>query len=473
MRAVRILVVVLILVGVAVALALNLGPKEAVRIEVQTERARVEPITQVVTASGKIRPERQVNVAADVGGYIRQITVKEGDAVEAGQLLVQIDPEIYVAAVLASDAGARTAQAQLALAQAGLERTRGEEERVRGLYAKDLTSKSVLERARADLAIAQAEVDAAQGRLLQAQAGLDRARKDLKKCTITAPLAGTVVVLNKEPGERASGGDFREDILMTIADLSSMEVEVEVGEREVVLISEGDEAEIEADAFTGKPIPGRVKEIGNAGITKNPGTEAEVTSFRVVVQVLETPLRIRPQMSATVRMQTDHRDATLTVPIQSVCLRRPSELAPEEKAGEGEAKAGEGEAKAGEGEARAGEGEARAGEGEAKAGLGGFKREEPVEVVFLVEDGVARARRVKTGLSSDTRIEILEGLGEGLEVVSGPYRALAKDLQDGALVRLPKPAAGARAGPGGPAAPGGGRVPGKDLGRGGRGGKKG
>ncbi|HSA24860.1 MAG TPA: efflux RND transporter periplasmic adaptor subunit, partial [Myxococcota bacterium] len=273
MKIFRILVVLLILVGVAVAVVVNLGPKDPVRIEVQTEVARVEPITQVVTASGKIRPEKEVQVAADVGGYIRQLTVKEGDQVTAGQLLVQIEPEIYAARVQEVEAAAKTAQAQVALAEASLVRIRGEEERVRGLYAKDLTSKSALEKAQAELTIGQAQVDSARGQLLQAQATLDKARKDLKKCTITSPLNGTVVLLNKEAGERASGGDFREDIIMTVSDLSSMEVEVEVGEREVVLISEGDEAEIEADAFAGKPIPGRVKEVGSAGITKNPGTE--------------------------------------------------------------------------------------------------------------------------------------------------------------------------------------------------------
>jgi HlyD family secretion protein len=444
MKIVRILAVVAVLAGVAVAVGLNLGPKEPVSIQVQTERARVEPITQVVTATGKIRPERQVQVAADVGGYIRQLSVKEGDSVQAGQLLAQIDPEIYAARVLEGQAAEKTAQAQLTLAGATLERVRGEVERVRGLFAKDLTSRSALEKAQADLAIAEAQVEGARGQLLQAQAALDRARKDLKKCTITSPLAGTVVALNKEAGERASGGDFREDILMTVADLSSMEVNVEVGERDVVLISAGDEVEIDADAFPGQTIAGRVKEIGNAGITKNPGTEAEVTNFRVVIQVGESALGIRPEMSATVRIRVDHKAEALTVPIQSVGLRRPSELEEQEPV----------------------PGEEADPTPPRDAARAGGQREEPVEIVFVVEGGRALARRVKTGLSSDARIEILQGLEADAEVVTGPYRALAKDLQSGALVRGTEPIGGPGRGPG----TGAGRpMPGKKLGGGGRG----
>ncbi len=421
----RIVFGLLLLGGIAAVVILNLGPKEKVKIQVQTEKARVEPITQVVTASGKIRPETEVKVTADVGGYIRKLTVREGDRVEEGQLLVEIDPQIYLARVMEGRAAAYTAQANQALAEASLERARGEAKRVRGLHAKDLTSRAELERAQAGLSIGQAEVDAARGRLMQAQAALDKVRKDLAKCTIAAPISGTIILLNKEQGERASGGDFREDIIMHVADLSSMEVEVEVGERDVVLISDEDEVEIEVDAYPGEKIPGHVKEIANAGVTRNQWTESEVTNFRVVIQVGGTDKKLRPQMSATVKIRTDHKDRALTVPIQSVTLRRPSEIV-DQQPGPGQ-EGGEGEG------ADAGHVEEGKGRG-AKIG-----REEPEEVVFTVQDGHARARRVETGLSSDTRIEILEGVHEGTEVVSGPYRALSKDLKHEAEVRVGPP----------------------------------
>ncbi len=420
---------ILILALIAVVLA-NMGPKEKVKILVEVEPARMEPITQVVTASGKILAERSVKVTADVGGYIRKLTVKEGDHVEAGQLLVEIDPEIYRARVMESRAGEQTASANLSLAQADLLRSQSEEKRVSGLYRKDLISKSELERAQADRAIAEARVEAAKGQLLQAQASLEKALKDLAKCTINSPLSGTVISLNKEQGERASGGDFREDIIMTVANLESMEVEVEVGERDVVLVKKGDNVDIEVDALPNRRIHGHVKEVANSGTTKNLGTEAEVTDFRVVVQVDKAPAELKPQMSATVKIKVDHRDSALTVPIQSVTLRKESELRKknEQDMGVGDKGGDNGVVK---------DSKHVAGHEDIKVKAPGSpERREPVEVVFVVTDGVARAQRVKTGLSSDTRMEITQGLKEGQKVVSGPYRALSKDLQDGDEVRV-------------------------------------
>ena len=413
----RIVIIVVVVGIIAAVLVMNLGPKEKVKLLVELEPAKLEPITQVVTASGKIRPETQVKVSADVGGYIRKLTVDDGQQVEKGQLLVEVDPEIYRAQVMAALAAEKTAQARVKLAEASLIRAKGEARRVRGLYKKDLTSAANLEKSQADLAIAQAEVDAAGGQLLQAQATLSRARKDLQKCTISAPMSGTVIELLKELGERVSGGDFREDIIMTVADLSRMEVEVEVGERDVVLIHEQDPVEIEVDAYPGEKIPGTVSEIANAGVTRNQWTESEVTNFRVVVLVGESEKVLRPQMSATVSIKTAHKDETLTVPIQSVTLRRPSEFKEDKKPKpEGPHPPAAG-----------------------KPGSGRPMGAQPVEVVFVVEDGRAMAREVKTGLSSDSRIEILEGIEEGTKVVSGPFRALSKDLKHKDEVRTDGP----------------------------------
>jgi len=416
------IVIIVVVVGIlAAVLVMNLGPKEKVKLQVEMEPAKLEPITQVVTASGKIRPETQVKVSADVGGYIRKLTVKEGDQVEKGQLLVEVDPEIYRAQVMAAQAAEKTAQARVKLTEVSMIRAQGEARRVRGLYKKDLTSAANLERAQADFQIAQAEVEAAGGQLLQAQASLFRARKDLQKCTIAAPMAGTVIGLLKELGERVSGGDFREDIIMTVADLSRMEVEVEVGERDVVLIHEQDPVEIEVDAYPGEKIPGTVSEIANAGVTRNQWTESEVTNFRVVVLVGESEKVLRPQMSATVSVKTAHKENTLTVPIQSVTLRRPSEFQ--------------------DGDQQPGKTSHPPAAGK-PVGSGRPMGGQPVEVVFVVEDGRALVRKVKTGLSSDTRIEILEGIEEGTKVVSGPFRALSKDLKHKGEVRTDGPGPG-------------------------------
>jgi len=411
-------------IGIAVVVAalgavgfLNLGPKDKVRIQVQTEPARSEPITQVVTASGKIRPVAQVKISADVGGYIRKLTVKQGDVVKAGDLLVQVDPEIYRARVLEAQAGEQTTLARMHVAEASRSRANGEVQRVKGLHDKELTSSANLEKAQADFLMAQAEVEAGKGQWMQAQAMLGRAKKDLEKCTINAPMSGRVVELNKELGERVSGGDFREDIIMTVADLSQMEVEVEVGERDVVLIHLEDHADIDVDAYPGRKVSGNVKEIANAGITRNQWTESEVTNFRVVVLLAATELVLRPQMSATVGIKTAFKDQALTVPIQSVTLRRPSELKPPQP---------------GEGKKRRPDKAQDADGPQATTS----RREEPVEIVFVFKDGKAMAQEVKTGLSSDTRIEIVGGLQEGTQVISGPYRVLSKDLKSGDDVQV-------------------------------------
>jgi HlyD family secretion protein len=407
MNAKRIVVGSILLMSIVGLMVANFGPKKRVKIKVQTEEAMLTPITQWVTASGKIRPELEVKVAADVGGTIRKLTVIEGDKVQASQLLVEIDPEIYQARLMESRAAQHTARANLSLAEAGLIRAEGETLRVRGLHKKDLVSKADLERANADLSMAEAKVDAARGRLLQSEASMKKAKKDLAKCTLVAPIDGTVTVLNKETGERASGGDFREDIILHVADLSSMEVEVEVGERDVVLISVDDRVDIDVDAYPGVSFSGLVKEIANAGVTRNQWTESEVTNFRVVVQVGQTEPKLRPQMSATVKIRTAHKDKTLTVPIQSVTLRQPGEV---------------------------GDKSPPSGTQETKEASN--RPVEPVEVVFEVVQGKAMARQVVTGLSSDNRIEILQGLSVGARVVSGPYRVLSKDLRHQAAVRV-------------------------------------
>ena len=187
------------------------------------------------------------------------------------------------------------------------------------------------------------------------------------------------------------------------------------------------------DAFPGETISGHVKEVANAGVTRNQWTESEVTNFTIVIQVGQTDKRLRPQMSATVKVRTDAKDAALTVPIQSVTLRRPSEIRdPSLKDGAPPGAGREGRGPRGK-DARIGPpGAPRKDRGTVKStgkpGKGKPGRQQPVEVVFVIEDGRARAQQVETGLSSDTRIEITSGIEAGTKVVSGPYRALSKDL---------------------------------------------
>ncbi len=382
------LVVILILV------VGNLKKSSGNKVTVQTDKVKRGTITATVSGSAKIQPEVQVKISAKVSGQIIKLGVEEGDEVKRGQFLVQLDPEFYQAA-------AEQAESGLNYARAGYEKSKNEYERSQKLFAGNLISSSELEIAKSTYEQAKAQVE-------QYQAGLNQAKDNLNKTTIYAPMDGVVSQLNKKVGEMAMGSQFTLDVIMVVADLSKMLAETEIDENDVVSVSLGDTANITIDAFPDSAFKGVVKEIANTGTTRGQGTQEEVTNFLIKVSMVEKPSGIRPSMSATVDIVTDTRDDALKIPIQCVTVREPlkpeSETAADEQSEEDEEMPPD--------------------------------EQEPVRVVFVVKDGVARQIEVGTGISSDTEWEITRGVEEGDEVVSGSYRVLSKQLKDGDVVKV-------------------------------------
>jgi HlyD family secretion protein len=279
------------------------------------------------------------------------------------------------------------------------------------LYEKGLVSKSEYDQAKA-------QYETSKAGLAQAEASLNRANEDLLKTTIRSPMDGTVSQLNSELGERVLGTSMMQGTdIMTIADLSRMEARVEVSENDVILVSVGDTARIEVDAFPDKKVNGIVYEIANTATTKGLGTQEEVTNFEVKIRVLGRELNLRPGMSMTADVETETRTDVLAVPIQSVTTRMPK-MGPAPEGEDGQS-----------GRIVQASESARAKRDESKLR----------EIVFVVDDGTVKATPVKRGISDDTYVEISEGVDEGMKVVSGSYRAINRDLEDGAKVRVQEP----------------------------------
>lgn len=399
-------VIVFSIIGVvliALTLLVILGSNRETVFTVQTEKVARRTITQTVSATGKIQPELQVKINAEVSGEIIELPVREGQRVRKGQLLVRIKPDAYQAQV-------ERAEAALGIARANLQKAEADFKRVSGLYAKKLVSDSEMDLSRATYESAKASFN-------QASAALKEARETLAKTAIYAPMDGVVSQLLSEIGERVSGSQFMQGThVMTIADLSRMEARVDVGENDVVLVSIGDTAAVEVDAYPGQKIIGTVSRIANTAKTRGLGTQDEVVNFEVRI-LMHPPagVQLRPGMSMTADIYTDTRQNVLAVPIQSVTVRNPKEKEGEEKV-----------------EEQVAEGEATFVKKEAKK-----KEEEKLqEVVFVVENGQVKAIPVKRGISDDTYVEIVEGVTEAMEVVAGPFKAINRDLEDGSKVKV-------------------------------------
>jgi HlyD family secretion protein len=395
----------IVLIGVLAATAAvrSRGGKD---LEVQTTKVGREKIVQKVNGTGKIQPKVQVKISADVSARITNLAVKEGQWVEKGALLVELERDRYLAAVESAEAMVRSAQANAALVQQNMDKAEKDYNRSKELRGSGLEAEAAFEAKQTAHQVEVPRHKSALEAVAQARAALKQARDDLSKTTIYAPMSGTVSELNKEAGEIALGSQFQSDVILVIADLSEMEAQVNVDENDVVDIRVGQAAEIQVDAMPGKVLAGIVREIGSSANSSGAGTADQKTEFEVKIGITEPLETLRPGMTATADIVTRVNDNALSAPLQSVALRTVDQLL---KKGE----------KREDAEARF------------KADRDGF-----VEIVFLVEQGHAQARQVTTGIQSDERIEILTGVKEGEEIVSGSYRAISKDLENGATVRV-------------------------------------
>ena len=406
--------VILALVVVAVVRG---GNRELPVVSTDTVQAR--DIVERVSASGKIQPEIEVKITAEVNGQIVDLPVKEGDVVEKGDLLVQLNPDIYEAALLRAEASLNSARSNLASARAQVAQGEANQfaaakafERAQSLLASKVISQAEFDQneasyltANANLTGAKESVRSAEFAIRSGEASLQEARDNLSRTTLVAPQAGVVTALSKEVGESVQGNGFTAgEIIMNVSDLSTMEVNVEVNESDIVRIHMDDEAEIEVDAYLGETFSGRVTEIGNTALNAgmNGFSMDQVTNFSVKIRLdrssymhlvegdhdHETPFR--PGMSATVDVLTAKADRVLSAPIQAVASR-----ASDTEDGE-----------------------------DTETELG----------VFLLVDGKAKWTAVETGIQDTKFVEIQGEVKEEDMLITGPYEIVSRSLEDGEAV---------------------------------------
>ncbi len=415
------LLAVVLLAGAGGTAAYMVQQREPEGTEVQTAKVERLEIVQTVTATGKIQPEIRVKISADVSAKITELAVKEGGWVEKGDFLLELDRERYVAAVERAEASLRSSQANVTLCAENRNKAEKDHQRIRELYDQKLEPQSSLDAVYATYQVTVATHQSAIDQVEQTRATLKQARDDLAKTRIFAPMAGTVSELNKEVGEIALGSQFQEDVILVVSNLEGMEALVDVDENDIVSIELGQKAEIEIDALPEEVFHGEVSEIANSAKTSREGTSEQKTEFEVKIAITDASERLRPGMTATADVITKVRDGALGVPIQSVAVRTPEELEPEDADGKDS------------GKGKPPDDDAAAADAPAQYSTDddGF-----VEVVFVVEAGVATARQVETGIQSESHIEIKDGLADGDEIVIGSYRAISKDLRNGSAVIL-------------------------------------
>jgi HlyD family secretion protein len=407
---IAIVVVLLIVISVVVS-----GRKEKI-IEVQTEKVSRQNITQVVTATGKIQSETKVNISAEVSGELVELPFKEGDDVKKGDLLVKIKPDAYYPQLKQQTAGIKVQESNLKAQEVNLKKYQLELNRIKELYNKGLASTSDLDNAQTNYDATIAQMNTVKAQINQQKASLSSVEYDLSKTTIYAPMSGTVTQLNNEKGEKVLGTSYNMGSqIMTISDLSKMEAQVEVGETDVSLISIGDTAKIQIDAFSDRVFKGYVYEIANTATSKGTGTQEEVVNFIVKIRIQNEGFDLRPGMSCSVDIEVEKKDNVLAVPIQSVTTRDDDSTSMKKM-----------------NENQQDNQENLSNSKETKA----LKKNKPKEVVFVIENGTAKKKEVKSGISNDTYIEITEGITEGLEVVKGSFKAINKDLEDGSKVKI-------------------------------------
>ncbi|MBP7166121.1 MAG: efflux RND transporter periplasmic adaptor subunit [Bacteroidia bacterium] len=402
--------------------------------KVSSEKVTKRDIVETVSANGKVQPEVELKIAADVSGEITELYVKEGDVVKKGTLLCRINPEVYAssfdrseAAVNTSKANFQNSKSRLSQALSQFEQTELSFNRSKKLYDDKVISPAEFESAKSAYEVAKAEIDAARQsvsaanfNVASAEAGLKEAKENLNRTSIYAPVDGTVSKLSKEKGERVVGTNMMEGTeILRLANLNEMEVSVDVSETDIVRVSVGDTADIEVDAWLGRTFSGVVTEVANSSNLTSAVSTDQVTNYTVKVRISRDSYKdlldgkaidyspFRPGMSATVDIRTRRTSGVLTVPIQAVTTRDSVKSDDSKKEDDGQKTVAELNASS-----------------------------KINEVVFVLVDGKAKLRRVKSGIQDSQYIEIKEGLKEGEEIISGPYAAVSRTLKNDMVVKV-------------------------------------
>ena len=412
-----------VLIGIAVvvvfgsATALSIVKSRDNGVDVRMEAVKRRDLTQIVTASGNIRARRAVDISSDVSAKVSELLVDEGDDVKDGQVLLRLDPAQYEAGVQRAEATLSQAKATQAQQQANLIRAQRDLDRFLALRARDslLVSAQQVDDARTTLEVAQAQLRSAEFGVSQAQASLDQSQDQLSKTIIRAPMDGKITRLNVDVGETVIIGTMNNagSLILTISDLSVIEVVLQVDETDVPQIALGDSATVRIDAFPDRTFVGRVTEIGNSAIRppsqQTTGQQAAI-DFEVILTLDPTDAPLRPDLSATADIVTATRKNALAVPIIALTVKDQS--ADSTKAKEDEEGIASEDNEAGP---------------EAK-------EKKDVEGVYVVKEGKVTFTPVTTGIAGQEYFEILSGVAEGDTVVAGPYQRI-RQLRDGDAVK--------------------------------------
>ncbi|HXC99122.1 MAG TPA: efflux RND transporter periplasmic adaptor subunit [Verrucomicrobiae bacterium] len=435
------------IVAVVGALALMaVFRKKSVVYSVQEDKVARRNLTEIVTASGKIQPVLQVKISPEVSGEIINLPVKEGDLVKKGDLLVTIRPDNYIAARDSSFANYRYALANSNTAAANLEKAQIDYDRNYALFKGKLISDSDYLTAKTTLDVAKASLAGATEQVGMAYASLQSSESDLSKTKIFSPLDGKISQLNSQLGERVVGTAMMAGTeIMTVADLNRMEARVDIGEVDVVLIAVGQKVHLEVDAFKDQKFEGVVTDIANSaknndtsttGASSSSSSPQDATKFQVKIRILEHEIFL-PGMSVSADIETRSRTNVLTVPIQCVTMRPPKPGATTNNLETNSTIVmntdPHGVTSNSPATNVASVSVTSTNAVDAKKAAEALK---PVQVIFVVEGDHVKAESVQTGIEDDNYVEVVSGLKEGDQVVSGGSKVINRELQDGSKVML-------------------------------------
>ena len=425
------LVIAGVVVIALVVAAISKRKAERGIVRVTTEKAVVKTITQLVSATGKVQPEVEVKIAPEVSGEIIQLPLREGNSVKKGDLLVSIKPDNYRFAVDQAEASLAATKAAYVDSQARLAKALEDYKRSQDLFERHLISDSDFTAAKTTADSAQADLESAQANIRQREGSLRQSNDMLNKTTIYSPIDGTVSSRSNEVGERVTAtGSYGAVEVLRVADLTNMEVRVNINENDIVNVKVGDKAKVTIDAFPNRKFDAVVKEIGSAAKVTGQGTQDEVTNFQVRIRILDKDVPLRPGMSANADVETQTAENVVAVPIQSVTVRSREgaktidDLATDRTKNADEMKGDNAAAAVNEKQQKQAE---RA------------DREKLNRVVFVRNGDAVKMVSVETGIADTTHMEIKSGVKEGDEVVSGSFSAITKTLKNDMKVKVDAP----------------------------------
>jgi len=406
--------VLIILAVILLIIILIIGKKagwfgeENSAINVETQKVIPTTIIQKVSATGKIQPELEIKISSEVSGEIIELPVKEGQMVKKGDLLVRINPDIYQSVVKRSAASLETVRASLQQSSATLKEAEESYKRNKVLFDKGVISKSDWDKAVSAYEVAKASRESARFNVQSAMASVSEAQDNLKKTVIYAPTNGTISKLSVELGERVVGTmQMTGTEIMRVANLGSMEVEVDVNENDIVKVNVGDSVNVEVDAYLKRIFKGTVTNIANTA--NSTSSVDQVTNFKVKIHIEESSYQdllkdkpagyspFRPGMTATVDILTNTKKDVVAVPISAIMIKKKSEINPNTPKQDADKKQ---------------------------------------EVVFVLKNGKAELRTVNTGIQDNVNIEILSGISKDETIITGPYQTITKILKNGDNVNV-------------------------------------